>query len=87
MRNIPKKGYGERYGIETDFFDRFLYQAICTFLIPYYDSLLGHRVLSYRYDPTQQNTKYLFKNKIDRWFTFEGAWAQVSSATPTALRA
>ena len=29
VRNIPKKGYGERYGLETDFFDRFLYQARC----------------------------------------------------------
>lgn len=72
VRNIPKKGYGERYGLETDFFDRFVYQAICTFLIPYYDRLLSHRVLSYRYDHAQQNPKYLFKNKIDRWFTFEG---------------
>ena len=72
VRNIPKKGYGERYGLETDFFDRFVYQAICTFLIPYYDSLLSHRVLSYRHDPAPQNSKYLFKNKIDRWFTFEG---------------
>jgi hypothetical protein len=72
VRDIPKKGYGERYGLETDFFDRFVYQAICSFLIPYYDKLLGHRVLSYRYDPAQQNPKYLFKNKINRWFTFEG---------------
>lgn len=72
LRNIPKKGYGERYGLETDFFDRFIYQAICTFLIPYYDRLLGHRVLSYRYDLERKNPKYLFKNKIDRWFTFEG---------------
>jgi hypothetical protein len=72
VRDIPKRGYGERYGLETDFFDRFVYQAICSFLIPYYDRLLGHRVLSYRYNPTQQNSKYLFKNKIDRWFTFEG---------------
>lgn len=72
VRNIPKKGYGERYGLETDFFDRFIYQAICTFLIPYYDKLLGHRVLSYRYEPKPQNVKYLFKNKINRWFTFEG---------------
>jgi hypothetical protein len=72
VRNIPKKGYGERYGLETDFFDRFVYQAICTFLIPYYDSLLSHRVLSYRHDSAPQNSKYLFKNKIDRWFTFEG---------------
>lgn len=72
VRNIPKKGYGERYGLETDFFDRFVYQAICSFLIPFYDPLLGHRVLSYRYEPAPLNPKYLFKNKIDRWFTFEG---------------
>lgn len=72
VRNIPKKGYGERYGLETDFFDRFVYQAICSFLIPFYDPLLGHRVLSYRYEPAPLNAKYLFKNKIDRWFTFEG---------------
>ncbi len=72
VRNIPKKGYGERYGLETDFFDRFVYQAICSFLIPFYDKLLGHRVLSYRYEPTPPNPKYLFKNKIDSWFIFEG---------------
>lgn len=72
VRNIPKMGYGERYGLETDFFDRFVYQAICSFLIPFYDPLLGERVLSYRYEPAPLNPKYLFKNKIDRWFTFEG---------------
>lgn len=72
VRNIPKKGYGERYGLETDFFDRFVYQAICSFLVPFYDPLLGHRVLSYRYEPSPLDAKYLFKNKIDRWFTFEG---------------
>ena len=60
------------YGLETDFFDRFVYQAICSFLIPYYDKLLSHRVLSYRYDPQPLNPKYLFKPKISRWFTFEG---------------
>lgn len=72
VRNVPKSGYGERYGLETDFFDRFVYQAICSFLIPYYDRLLSHRVLSYRYDPDPQSPKYLFKPKIARWFTFEG---------------
>lgn len=72
VRNIPKKGYGERYGLETDFFDRFIYQAICSFLIPYYDKLLSHRVLSYRYDQKPLKPKYLFKNKISRWLTFEG---------------
>lgn len=72
VRNIPKKGYGERYGLETDFFDRFVYQAICSFLISYYDKLLDHRVLSYRFDPKPLKKKYLFKPKISRWFTFEG---------------
>ncbi len=72
VRNIPKKGFGERYGLETDFFDRFIYQAICSFLIPYYDKRLDHRVLSYRYDPKPLKKKYLFKPKISRWFTFEG---------------
>jgi len=72
VRNVPKKGYGERYGLETDFFDRFIYQSICSFLIPFYDALLSHRVLSYRYDPKPLNQKYLFKPKISRWFTFEG---------------
>lgn len=72
LRNIPKKGYGERYGLETDFFDRFIYQAICSFLIPYFDKLLSHRVLSYRYDPKPLKKRYLFKPKISRWFTFEG---------------
>ncbi len=72
VRDIPKKGYGERYGLETDFFDRFIYQAICSFLIPYYDPILGHRVLSYRYEPWRKKEKYLFKNKIEQWFIFEG---------------
>lgn len=72
LRNIPKSGYGERYSLETDFFDRFIYQAICSFLIPYYDRLISHRVLSYRYDSKPLKEKYLFKPKIDRWFTFEG---------------
>lgn len=71
VRDIPKKGLGERYSLETDFFDRFVYQAICSFLMPFYDPLLSHRVLSYRYNDLG-NKKYLFKNKIDKWFTFEG---------------
>lgn len=29
-------------------------------------------MLSYRYEPAPLDAKYLFKNKIDRWFTFEG---------------
>ncbi len=31
VRPIPKKGFAERYSLETDFFDRFVYQSICSF--------------------------------------------------------
>lgn len=44
LRGIPKKAYAERYSLETDFFDRFVYQAVCTFLVPKLDPLLSHRV-------------------------------------------
>lgn len=70
VRNIPKKGLPIRYSLETDFFDRFAYQAICTFLIKFYDPLLSHRVLSHRY--SKHSKKYLFQNRIERWFTYEG---------------
>lgn len=72
VRGIPKKGYSERYALETDFFDRFVYQAAASFLIPVIDPLLSNRVLSYRYDKYPVKSKYLFKNKIDRWGAFEG---------------
>lgn len=71
VRNIPKKGLPVRYSLETDFYDRFVYQAICTFLVPFFDSQLSHRVLSHRY--AGANTKrYLFQNRIENWRTFEG---------------
>ena len=33
--DIPKKGLGIRYSLETDFYDRFVYQAICSYLIQF----------------------------------------------------
>jgi len=72
VRGIPKTGFTERYALETDFFDRFIYQAAVTYLIPFIDPQLSNRVLSYRYEKYPQKTKYLFKNKIERWSTFEG---------------
>lgn len=72
VRGIPKKGFSERYALETDFFDRFVYQAAVSYLIPFIDPLLSNRVLSYRYEKYPRQEKYLFKNKIDRWNTFEG---------------
>ena len=70
--DIPKKGLGIRYSLETDFYDRFIYQAICSFLIPYYDPLLSHRVLGHRYNMKRTSEKYLFKPRIELWQTFEG---------------
>ncbi|HFX0879022.1 TPA: RNA-directed DNA polymerase [Pseudomonas aeruginosa] len=70
--NIPKKGIGVRYSLETDFYDRFIYQSICSFLIPFYDPLLSHRALGHRYNKNRTSEKYIFKNRIDLWHTFEG---------------
>lgn len=70
--DIPKKGHGIRYSLETDFYDRFIYQAICSYLIPFYDPLLSHRVLGHRYNKHRHSEKYLFKGRIELWRTFEG---------------
>jgi hypothetical protein len=70
--DIPKKGLGVRYALETDFYDRFIYQAICSYLIPFYDPLLSHRVLGHRYNKRQRAGKDLFKGRIELWQTFEG---------------
>lgn len=79
LYDIPKRGLGVRYSLETDFYDRFLYQAICTFLIPFFDPLLSPRVLGHRYNKRRTREKYLFKSRMDLWQTFEGV-------TYTALR-
>lgn len=70
VRDIPKKGLPVRYSLETDFYDRFSYQAICTFLIKFFDPLLSHRVLSHRH--SVYGKKYLFQNRIEKWLTYEG---------------
>jgi len=70
--DIPKKGLGVRYSLETDFYDRFIYQAICSYLMPYYDPLLSNRVLGHRYNKNRTSERYIFKNRIELWQTFEG---------------
>lgn len=70
--DVPKKGLGIRYALETDFYDRFVYQALCSYLIPFFDPLLSHRVLGHRFNKDRREEKYLFKNRIDLWKTFEG---------------
>lgn len=68
--DVPKRALGLRYTLELDFYDRFLYQAICTFLIPYFDPLLSNRVFSHRFNKYGK-PKYLFKHRIELWNTFE----------------
>lgn len=48
--DVPKANHGLRYSLKTDFYDRFLYQAICSYLIKHYDPLLSNRVFSHRYN-------------------------------------
>lgn len=72
LRDIPKAGLGLRYSLETDFYDRLIYQGLCSYLLPFYDPLLSHRVLSHRFDEHARKKKYLFKNRIELWKTYEG---------------
>ncbi len=83
--DIPKKGYGIRYSLETDFYDRFVYQAICSFLIPYYDPLLSNRVFGHRHRKKSKRDRYLFKSRIDLWSTFEGVTLTAFKAEKTLL--
>lgn len=68
--DVPKRALGLRYTLELDFYDRFLYQAICSYLIPYFDPLLSNRVFSHRYNKYGKE-KYLFKHRIELWNSFE----------------
>jgi len=68
--DVPKRALGLRYTLEIDFYDRFLYQAICSYLIPYFDPLLSNRVFSHRYNKYGKE-RYLFKHRIELWNTFE----------------
>jgi len=72
IHDIPKSTLGLRYSLETDFYDRFIYQAICSFLMPYFDPLISNRVFSHRYNEHRTKEKYIFKNRIDLWQNFEG---------------
>lgn len=78
--DVPKKGIGLRYALETDFYDRFVYQAICSFLIKYYDPLLSARIFGHRWNKYDEDGRYLFKRRIDLWQTFEGiAYASLAN--------
>ena len=68
--DVPKRALGLRYTLELDFYDRFLYQAICSYLIPFFDPLLSNRVFSHRFNKYGRK-KHLFKHRIELWNTFE----------------
>ncbi|MBI9092377.1 MAG: RNA-directed DNA polymerase [Desulfobacterium sp.] len=68
--DVPKSSLGLRYTLEIDFYDRFIYQSICTYLMPFFDPLLSNRVLSHRYNKHGKD-RYLFKHRIELWNTFE----------------
>ncbi|MGQ1387024.1 hypothetical protein ACT41S_15585 [Acinetobacter baumannii] len=70
--DVPKKGLGIRYALETDFYDRLVYQAICSYLMPYFDQLLSHRILGHRYNKNRKEEKYIFKPRIELWKVYEG---------------
>lgn len=70
--DIPKASFGLRYALETDFYDRFIYQAIASYLMPFYDPILSNRVLGHRLNKERKSDKYLFKHRIELWNTFEG---------------
>lgn len=70
--DIPKTNLGLRYALETDFYDRFIYQAIASYLIPFYDPLLSNRVLGHRFNSEYRSEKYIFKHRIELWNTFQG---------------
>lgn len=73
MLNIPKKNFSIRYALETNIYDRFLYQGYLNELIPYYDSILSNRVYSHRYQPNQtERTNHIFKHPIEQWSKFVG---------------
>lgn len=83
--DIPKTNLGLRYALETDFYDRFMYQAIASYLMPFYDSLLSNRVLGHRFNPERKSEKYIFKHRIDLWNTFQGITKTALEADGTLL--
>jgi hypothetical protein len=68
--NIPKQGFSLRYSLETNIYDRIVYQHIIDYLIPHYDNLLPECAFSHRWNKGKQKD-YIFKQPIDQWKEFE----------------
>lgn len=60
--NIPKSNFSLRYSLETNVYDRIVYQGIADALIPHFDPCLSDHVFSHRFAGGED--KYMFKNAI-----------------------
>lgn len=84
--NVPKKGFLLRYALETNIYDRLIYVALINELLPYYDPLLSKNSFSHRRrDDSRSNNKYIFKNGIEQFKSFEGLIKEASSEGKTLL--
>jgi len=68
--NIPKKGFTLRYSLETNIFDRLVYQGIVDILIDSLDEGIPSCVYSHR-KSRAKNSKYIFQNPIEAWKDFQ----------------
>jgi len=68
--DVPKRQLGLRYSIEVDFYDRFVYQSIVSYITPYFDPVLSNRVMSHRYKG-KVDRRYLFRHPIQLWKNYE----------------
>ncbi len=84
--NVPKKDFLIRYSLETNVYDRLIYLALTSYLIPYYDPLLSDNSFSHRYNDGQsRNDKFLFKHHVEQFKAFEGLIRHSASPNKTIL--
>jgi hypothetical protein len=68
--NIPKANFTLRYALETSIADRFLYHALASKLVPFFDELLGWQVFSHRFNRVRTSERYIFCNGVKAWKDF-----------------
>jgi len=71
--NVPKKGFLLRYSLESNVYDRLIFLALVSELIPHYDLLLSENSLSHRLNQDEKrNKKYIFKHHVEQYKAYEG---------------
>lgn len=70
--NVPKMNFTMRHGMETSIADRALYQALASFLVPFYDPLIPWSVFNHRQSVGDAAKKALFRRAIPAWQDFVG---------------